>query len=141
MQFTRTKNSSPLRINARDKSDLPGETPRSNHQTMSCKLCRGPRWALSTLQRCAARRQVTIFCFMRQSRPLLRRAVVVLKNLLRGWHSSEVRDTTEMPPEGYEYFFARRGGSARCLFRCLNYCLLPASSQTCHSARAHPNPE
>ena len=82
-----------------------------------------------------------LFCLMRRSCLLLRRAGVVLKKSMRGGHSTEVRDTTRMPLEGYVVIFARQGGGARHRFRCLNYCLIPASSQTCHGAHAHPNPE
>ena len=53
---------------------------------------------------------------MRRSRLLLRRAVVVLENLLRGGHSAKVRDTARMPPGGYEVFFSRRGGVPAVVF-------------------------
>ena len=41
---------------------------------------------------------------------LLRCAVVVLENSLRGGHSAKVRDTARMPPEGYEVIFCTPGG-------------------------------
>ena len=77
---------------------------------MSCKLSRGPRWALSTSQRCVARQQVTLLRLMRQSCLLLRRTVVVLENSLRGGHRAEVRATTRMPPEGYKVILHAGGG-------------------------------
>ena len=57
-----------------------------------------------------------------------------LGKFVTGGHSAKVCDTARMPPEGYEVFFARRGGVAHHHFCCLNYCLIPASSQTCHGA-------
>ncbi len=60
--------------------------------------------------------EVTFLRWMRQSCLLLRRAVVVLENVLRDGHSAKVHDTVRMPPEGYEVIFARRGGGGAIVF-------------------------
>ena len=36
--------------------------------------------------------------------------LVILENSVRGGHSAKLRETTWMPPEGYEVIFACRGG-------------------------------
>ncbi len=56
------------------------------------------------------------FFFDATKSPAAAACIVVLENSLRGGHSTEVRDTARMPPEGYEVIFARRGGVPAVVF-------------------------